>query len=92
MYKITNYSRNHAAILNVVIKPSTRKNKKIDVYEKDGTFICAIGDSSYSDYPTYIKTHGRAYADKRRYLYRIRHARYRNIVGTPSYFANHLLW
>lgn len=32
MYKITNYSYDKAKKLNVIIKPSSRKNKKIDIF------------------------------------------------------------
>ena len=41
-YKITKYSKEQAKKLGVVIKPSTRKNKKIDVF-KDGNKISSIG-------------------------------------------------
>jgi hypothetical protein len=58
MYKITNYSFKKAKDLNVIIKPSTRKNKKIDVFSKDGDYIVSIGVVGYLDFPTYIKTKG----------------------------------
>ena len=32
-YTITSYSKNRAKALGVVIKPSTRKGKKIDVFK-----------------------------------------------------------
>ena len=41
-YKITNYSYNQAKKLNVEIKPSTNKKKKIDVF-KDNKKIASIG-------------------------------------------------
>ena len=72
MYKITKYSLDQAKRLNVEIKPSTKKNKKLDVYKND-KLITSVGDKRYSDYPTYIKTRGKEYADERRKLYRIRH-------------------
>ena len=49
------------------IKPSTRKDKKIDVY-KDNKYICSIGDINYYDYPTYIQNNGITYANERRKL------------------------
>ena len=35
-YKITNYSKSKAKKENVIIKTSTNKNKKIDVFNKQG--------------------------------------------------------
>ena len=90
-YKILPYSYQKAKELDVEIKESEKKNKKIDVY-KNGKYICSIGDDRYLDYPYYIKQYGKEYADKRRELYKIRHERYRNIVGTPSYWADKILW
>ena len=40
VYKIKPYSYEKAKLLNVKIKPSTRKDKKIDVY-KDNKYICS---------------------------------------------------
>ena len=74
--------------MNLKIAPSTHKNKKIDVY-KDGKYIVSIGDNRYSDYPTYIMTKGKAYADKRRELYYERHKNDKGIAGT---YAKRLLW
>ena len=39
--------------LNVIIKPSINKNKKIDVFSNSGNFISSIGDIRYNDYPSY---------------------------------------
>jgi hypothetical protein len=55
MYDIKKYSFDQAKKLNVIIKPSTRKNKKIDVYDKTNNLIASIGDKKYKDYPTYLK-------------------------------------
>jgi hypothetical protein len=71
-YTITDYTKKRAKELGVIVEPSTRKNKKLDVY-KDDELIASIGDSRYSDYPTYLKTKGKAYADERRKLYHLRH-------------------
>ena len=51
MYKITDYSLNKARQLNVTIRPSGNKKKKIDVI-KDGKVIASIGAKNYKDYPT----------------------------------------
>jgi len=50
-YVIKPYSYKRAEELNVTIKPSNKKNKKIDVY-KNNKYICSIGDDNYTDYPT----------------------------------------
>lgn len=88
MYNITEYSYKKARQLGVDIKPSSRKNKKIDVIKK-GKVIASIGDKRYSDYPTYIKEKGKAYADERRRLYNIRHKDNKGIVGK---YAKAILW
>ena len=90
-YTITTYTRNQAKKLGVVVKKSTNKKKKIDVF-KNGKKIASVGAIGYNDYPTFIKTKGKEYADKRRRLYKIRHNKYRNIKGTNSYWADKLLW
>lgn len=90
MYKIKDYSFKKAKDLNVVIKPSIKKNKKIDVY-KDGVFIVSIGDNRYKDYPTYLDE-GKGnltYANERRRLYNIRHKNDNNLAG---FYAKKILW
>ena len=91
MYQITEYTKRQAKKLNVDVKPSTRKNKKLDVY-KNGVYIVSVGDSRYSDYPTYIKTHGKDYANERRRLYKARHEKTRGVAGSASWYADKLLW
>jgi hypothetical protein len=91
MYKITDYSYEKAKKLNVQIKPSTKKNKKIDVF-KNGKLISTIGDINYLDYPNYIKKAGLTYANERRRLYRIRHKNDISIVGSNGWFSNKILW
>jgi len=92
MYTIKDYSYNQAKKLNVQIRPSTNTKKKLDVYNMKGQFICSIGAIDYGDYPTFIETKGKEYADNRRRLYKIRHEKNRHKVGTPSYWADNLLW
>lgn len=91
MYKIHSYSRRKATLLGVVIRPSIYSNKKIDVFRKK-IFLCSIGSSNYSDYPTYIQSHGRAYANERRLLYKKRHEKDRHKQNTPGFFADNILW
>jgi hypothetical protein len=91
MYHITEYSKQQAKKLNVKIKPSTNPMKKIDVF-KNNEKIATIGDIRYSDYPTYMITKGKEYANSRRRLYRIRHKNDMNKTGTNGYYANKILW
>jgi len=75
----------------VEIKPSTQKNKKIDVF-KQGKKITSIGASGYGDYSTYVKTKGKDYADERRALYKIRHAKDSKAKGSAGFLASAILW
>lgn len=91
MYKIKDYTKNKAKLLGVKVKPSKTKGKKIDVF-KNNKKIASIGALGYSDYPTYIENKGKDFADKRRKLYKIRHKKDKDIVGTNGYYADKLLW
>jgi hypothetical protein len=91
MYKITKYTREQAKKLNVSVKISKMKDKKIDVIKND-IVIASVGALGYSDYPTYIKSHGIEYANKRRELYKIRHNNDRKIKNSNGYWADKLLW
>ena len=62
--------------------------KKIDVFKK-GEKIASVGGAGYSDYSSYINSHGKAYADERRRLYNIRH---KNDTGINGTLAKKLLW
>tara|TARA_R100001443_G_scaffold100288_2_gene107647 strand:- start:1289 stop:1564 length:276 start_codon:yes stop_codon:yes gene_type:complete len=91
MYKIKNLQKRNAKKIGVVIKPSTLKGKKIDVYKK-GVKVASIGDRNYKDYATWLQTKGLAYANNRRRLYKLRHKKYRNVKGSASYYADKILW
>lgn len=91
MYQITQYHKDQATRLGVTIKPSTRKNKKIDVF-KDNKKVASIGDTRYLDFITYKKEKGLKYAKERQRLYRIRHGRFGKNKGTPGYYALNILW
>lgn len=91
MYQITEYSYQQAKRLGVSIKSSTNKKKKIDVY-KDDKKIASIGATGYGDYPTFMKTEGKEYAEKRRQAYKKRHEKDRHIKGTNGYYADQILW
>jgi len=88
MYQITDYSYKQAKMLDVEIKPSTIKTKKIDVF-KNGKKISSIGAYGMMDYPTYIKEKGKAYADTRKKLYYIRHSKNK---GLNDFYAKKILW
>lgn len=94
-YNITNYTKQRAKALNVIVKPSKNKGKKIDVFNKAGDKLASVGALGMNDYPTYTRTRGKEYADERRRLYRIRHAKDKDTKDgkrTPGYFARNLLW
>lgn len=92
MYKILPYTFAKARKLNVIVRPSKRKGKKIDVYNWQGFYITSIGAKGYMDYPYYLKMYGKKYADQRRKMYKIRHRNDRMVRGSAGWFADKLLW
>lgn len=92
MYKITQRQKRNAAALNVIIKPSNLKGKKLDVFNKEGKKIASIGSIGYKDYDIYLKEKGLIFANERRRLYQIRHANDRNIKNSAGYYADKILW
>lgn len=89
-YIITDYSKQQAKKLNVEIKPSSNKNKKIDVY-KNNIKIASIGAKNYKDYPTYLKEDIEL-ANKKRKAYKARHENDRHIKKSNGYYADKILW
>ena len=67
-YKISLETYRIAKELGIKISVSTNQDKKIDIVDKNGNKF-SIGDSGYSDYHVYKKTHGIKYANERRRLY-----------------------
>lgn len=90
-YKIDPAAFRNAERIGVEIKPSRSKNKKLDVF-KDNKKIASVGDVRYDDYRSYIKERGLEYANERKRLYKIRHNKTKDKVGTPSFYADRLLW
>ena len=90
-YIIQPYTKKQALKMGLIVKPSIKPNKKIDVY-KDNILIASIGAKGYYDYPTYIKDYGIEYAEKRRVLYKKRHNNNRHILGSNGYLSSELLW
>ena len=77
-------ARRKASAIGVVVKPSRVKHKKLDVY-KDGQKVASIGDLRYSDYNLHKD-------QERRKRYKQRHEAHRHKKGTPSYYADRILW
>lgn len=95
-YKISQYSYNQASRLKVEIEPSSRKNKKIDVY-KDGEYVTSIGDIRYKDYPYYLHEermgkYKKGTANRNKYLYWKRHAQDASVPDTAGFYAANILW
>lgn len=93
MYTITDYTKEQAKKLGVEVKPSTKKHKKIDIFDsKDGQYITSVGQLGYKDYPTYIKEKGKDYADKRREQFYKRFGKRADKPYTNTYYSAKLLW
>jgi hypothetical protein len=92
-YEVLPYTLKQAKKLGVMVLPSLRPSKKIDVFDKDMTeLLASVGARGYKDYPTYLKEKGKIYADKRRELYKKRHQKDREVVGSAGWYADKLLW
>ena len=91
MYQITDYTKQKARELGVDVVNSKNPKKKIDVL-KDGKKIASVGSVGYRDYPTFINLKGKDFAEQRRSLYRKRHSKDMNVVGSNGWYANKLLW
>ena len=84
MYKISLYTRKKAKKLNVIVLPSEKRNKKIDVYDIYGNLLASVGDINYLDYPSYLRYCGKKIAEERRKAYKIRHEKDRHIKGSAG--------
>jgi len=94
-YTISSYTKEQAKKLGVDVKPSKVKGKKIDVF-KNGVKVASVGAIGYNDYPTYLALEkkgkvAKGTANIKRRSYKARHID-RHKVGTPSYYADKLLW
>ena len=90
-YEIKQYTIDQAKKHGYIVKISSNKKKKLDVY-KGNVKICSIGDSRYKDYPTYILEKGKTFANVRRALYHNRHKKDIEIKGSNGWLASILLW
>ncbi|KAL1514931.1 hypothetical protein AB1Y20_004010 [Prymnesium parvum] len=77
-------ARANARKLGVTVRPSTVKGKKLDVFKGDRK-VASIGAKGYEDYTTHND-------DERKRRYKQRHEKYRHNKGTPSYYADKILW
>ena len=89
MYHITKYSYDQAKKLNVEIKPSSNKKKKIDVF-KNGKKISSIGAIGYLDFPNFVIKKGLEYANQKKKLYKLRHKK--DLNSKNGFYANAILW
>ena len=78
-------ARKNASKINVTIKPSTRKHKKLDVFDRYGNKLASIGDTRYSDYLQHKDS-------ARKARYKQRHEKDRHERGTAGYYADKILW
>jgi hypothetical protein len=88
MYEITDYTKQKAKDMGLIVVPSKNPKKKIDVF-KNREKIASIGALGMGDFPTYKKEKGIKYANERRRLYNIRH---KNDKGVTGKLAKELLW
>ena len=90
-YIITDYTLKRAKQMNVIVKLSQQKNKKIDVF-KNGVKIASIGDLRYKDFPTYVIEKGIEFANQRKRLYYMRHKKDIEKLNSNGFYAAKLLW
>lgn len=90
-YKIPRRVFVNAKKLGVKVKPSSNKNKKIDVF-KNGKKVASVGARGYKDYPTYRKEKGVKFADKKKKNYESRMNKNRKIRNSNGWYADQLLW
>ena len=92
-YEILPYTYKQAEKLGVMIMPSLRPTKKIDVFDKDFTkLLASVGARGYKDFPTYTKEKGLQYAKERRKLYKERHEKDRHKKGSAGFYSDKILW
>jgi len=91
-YNITPYTLARARELGLKVTASDKPKYKIKVSDSTGKFLFYGGDPKYKDYPTYLNMHGKEFADNRRRLYRIRHQKEINKVGSRGSIIAFLLW
>ena len=94
-YQISARQKANAKKLNVTIKPSTNKKKKVDVFDKDNKKVGSIGAMGYKDYSIYLKELGKEKADIKKNAYLKRHSKEpkeKDGKKTNSFYADKILW
>ena len=92
MFHIKPYHRLISRNLNVIIKPSTTRCYKLDVFDRDGNLITQIGDRRYSDFLSFVEEKGYDFAERRRELYLKRHKKDSQVEGSRGWFSAKILW
>ena len=92
-----NVYQRKAKAIGVTIEPSRRKQKKYDVYNKDGLYQASIGAAGMMDYEKYLRQEGKEVADARRRAYKARHVhRHKKFQDngrlSAAYLADRILW
>lgn len=92
MYHIRPYQRLISRNLKVIIRPSSTRNYKLDIFDQDDKYITSIGDKRYGDYLTFVEENGYDFANRRRELYLKRHKKDSKVEGTRGWYVSKLLW
>ena len=92
MYEIQPRTKQIAKKLGLIVFPSENPKYKIEIYDRNGLFLFYGGHPDFSDYPTYLKTHGKEFADERKRLYRIRHKKELDDFCSRGWIVAKLLW
>lgn len=96
MYRITERTRQKANELGLEVKPSKKKNWKLDVYRK-GFMVASVGKVDEFDYATALEMEvegslRKGSAEKWRQVYILKNMCQEVIYGTHSYYEYNLLW
>jgi hypothetical protein len=78
-------AKKQASKIGVKVKKSTRKGKKLDVFDLKGNYLKSIGDINYQDFTVHKDP-------IRRQRYKKRFEKTRHKKGTASYYADKILW
>jgi len=97
-YKVSSRTKRIASKIGLVVLPSSRKGKKLDVYDKKtGRYKASIGAEGYKDFHIYrdLESKGKipkGTADKKRKNYEKRHGCNNAKKGSNNLLACLLLW
>lgn len=77
-------AQKNAARIGYSVKPSTKKDKKLDVL-KNNKIVASIGAKGYDDFTKHKD-------QQRRKAFKNRFERYRHIKGSAAWFSDTILW